>query len=190
VKTGKFDKAWTSKVTFYPTKNEMLDTVFNDFRIIGQVSKHTIEIHGSNENNKEQLIYEMEFNNRDLMLHVYCSLLKALQSKVKIETLSQFLTKTKVPIIKEVNKSSNQLIPNIMRKVKDEFESWLQKEKIEGIEADIVKIDNEIEDIEAKIDALVFKLYELNEDEIKIVFDSLKTPTTYQIKVLEFFRRL
>jgi hypothetical protein len=190
VKTGKFDKAWTSKVTFYPTGNEASSTVLSDFRIRGKESKHVIEIYGIDESNREELVYKMEFDNRDLMLHIYCSLLQALSSRAKIKNLLQLFTKTTIPIIKEVNKSPNQLTPNIVKKSKEEFEKWLKEEKIENVEADMVKIDNEIESIEAQVDALVFKSYNLEEDEINVVFDTLKTPTVYQSKVLEFFRKL
>jgi type I restriction-modification system DNA methylase subunit len=189
-KTGMFDKTWTSKVTFYPVEHTMPNIIFSKFKITGKSDKNTIEIYGLDESNKEELVYEMEFRNRDLMLHVYCSLLEALRSKAKIKKVYDLLTKTAIPIIKEVNRSSNELTPNIIKKVRDEFEGWLRQNKIGNMEADIVKIDNEIEDLEAKIDALVFKLYNLNQSEINIVFDSLKTPTIYQGKVLEFFREL
>jgi hypothetical protein len=188
---GEFSKAWTSKATFYPTtESKMLNTVFNDFRVVGEVNKHEIKIYGLDENDGEKLVYEMEFSNRELMLHIYCSLIQALESRAKIENLSQLLEKTKVPIIKEDSKSSSELTPNIIKKAVEEFEKWLEEKKIKGLIPDIVKIDNEIEDLEAEIDALVFKLYGLDENEIKTVFESLRTPTTYQSKVLEFFRRL
>jgi hypothetical protein len=124
------------------------------------------------------------------MLHTYCSLLQALESKLNIKTLSQLFEKTKVPIIKEVNKSPNELTPNMIKKTREEFEKWLEEKGIRELGADIVKIDNETEDLKARIDALVFKLYGLNEDEIKVVFDSLKTPAMYRSKVFEFFRKL
>ncbi|MEM3398965.1 MAG: N-6 DNA methylase [Nitrososphaeria archaeon] len=190
IRAGKFERAWTSKATFYPLENKVPSVAFNDFRIKGEVSEHVVNFYGLDESNREQNIYRMEFGNRDLMLHVYCSLLQALESRAKIKTLHQLFIKTIIPIIKEVNKSSNELTPNIMRKARDEFERWLKGEKIEGVEADIVKIDNEIENIEAEIDALIFKLYDLDENEVKIVFNTLKTPTIYQSKVLEFFRKL
>ena len=189
-KTGLFDKAWTSKVTSYPSENGMSNKVFNSFRVSGESNRNIIELFGLDENGKEEIIYEMEFGNRDLMLHVYCSLYYALQAKTQIETLSQLLTKTIIPIIKEVNKNSKELTPNMIKKAKDEFVEWLKQNNIVSVEADIVKVDNEIEELEAKIDALVFKLYGLKENEIKVVFDSLNTPTIYQSKVFEFFRKL
>jgi len=189
-KTGIFDKTWTSKVTFYPSENDIPNKVFNSFRVLGESNRNRMEIFGLDENGKEEIIYEMEFGNRDLMLHILCSLYYTLQSKAKIGTLSQLLTKTVIPIIREVNKSSKELTPNIIKKAKDEFVEWLKQNNMENVEADIVKIDNEIKNLEARLDALVFKLYGLKEDEINFVFDSLKTPTVYQSKVLEFFRKL
>jgi type I restriction-modification system DNA methylase subunit len=190
MKTGRFDRAYTSKATFYPTEREIPNTIFSDFKIIGETDRNIIKIMGLDENNREKLVYKMEIENRDLMLHIYCSLLEAVQSKSKINNLSQLFAKTIIPVIKEANKSPKELIPNIIKKVKSEFEVWSGQNNIKNVEADIVKISNEIEDLEAKIDALVFKVYGLNEDEIKVVFDSLKTPTIYQSKVLEFFKRL
>jgi hypothetical protein len=190
VRSGDFEKVWTSKVSFYPTELEMPKKVFNDFKIIGEIERNRIVIYGMNEDNKEDLLYEMEFDDRELMLHVYFSMLQALESKVKIKTLSQLFAKTMIPLIKETNRNSKELTPNIIKKMVDEFEKWCRQNKIENVEADIVKIDNEVEDLEAQIDALVFRLYGLNEDEMKMVFDSLKAPVMYQIKVFEFFKRL
>lgn len=188
---GEFEKTWTSEVTFFAeSDHEIMNKPFCKFKIKGDTQIPNLEIYGVGENNEEELIYEMKFRNRDLMLHVCYSLLEALQSRAKIKTLHHLLTKTVIPIIKEVNKSSNELTPNIIKKVRNEFEDWLRQNEIENVEADIVKIDNEIEDLEAKLDASVFKLYGLEEDEIKVVFDSLKTPTIYQGKVFEFFRTL
>jgi len=189
IREGEFNKAWTSKVTSYPTES-MPNTIFNSFKVVGEVGRHVIRIYGLDEDNRERLVYEMEFNNRELMLHIYYSLLQALESRAKIKNLPQLFTKTTIPIIKEVNRSPNELTPNIVRKATDEFKRWLNEEKIGFAETDIVKIDNEIEDVEAEIDALVFKLYGLEENEVKVVFDSLKTPTIYQRKVIDYFRRL
>jgi len=189
IRKGEFNKAWTSKATIYPTES-MPSMIFNSFKVVGEVSKHVIKIYGLDEDNREKFVYEMELSNRELMLHIYYSLLQALESRAKIETLPQLFAKTTIPIIKEVNKSPNELTPNIIKKATDEFKKWLNEEKIEVVETDIVKIDNEIEDIEAKIDALVFKLYGLKEDEIKVVFDSLKTSMIYQQKVLDNFKKL
>ena len=71
-----------------------------------------------------------------------------------------------------------------------ETEKWLRENRIHDVEADIAKIDNEIAQTEAEINAAIFKFYRLEEKDAKIVFDSLKTLTSHQVKVLEFFRKL
>lgn len=191
MRAGKFEETWASEVTFFPeSDHEIMNRPFYKFEIRGDMQIPNLKIYGVSENNEEELVYEMEFGNRDLMLHVYCSLLEALRSRAKIKTFYHLLTKTAIPIIKEVNRSPNELTPNVIKKVRNKFEDWLRQNKIENVEADIVKVNNEIEDLEAKIDALVFKLYGLEEGETKVVFDSLKTPTIHQGKVFEFFRML
>jgi len=188
IRVGLFGKIWTLKATFYPA--EFIPNItFNDLKIRGETNKHIIRIYGLDENNREELVYETEFNNRELMLHTYYSLLQALESHAKIKNLSQLFAKTKIPLIKEVNRSPNEATPVIIKMVTDEFKRLVNLEKIKVDDADIVKIDNEIEEIEAKIDAVVFKLYEIKEDEIKTVLDSLKTFGSYREKVLNYFRK-
>jgi len=191
IRIGKFEQTITSKVSFYPNQeHEILNKKFKTFRITANTKKLVLKIYGLDEDNNEELVYEMEFRSKDILLHVYLSLLKALHSKVKIKTLSQLFTKTMIPIVKESNKLMTELISNIINMVKQEFESWAKENKIKNIKYDITKIDNEIEDIDAKIDAYVFKLYGLNEEEVKTVLDSLKVRPSYQQRVFEHFREI
>jgi len=185
MREGNFGKAWTSKVSFYPDSEEkQLNKNFEGIKVVGDEVKNILKIYGIDKEGKEELIYEMGFNNRNLMLHVYVSLLKTLESRAKTDTLSQLLLKTTVPVIQP---NIVEKTPNIMEKVKQEFEKWLNEKRIEGVEPDLVKIDNEIMNLHAKIDALVFRLYELDANEVKVVLDSLRATATYQRKVLDYF---
>jgi len=186
MRAGKFEKCWTSNVTFFPDgKQEIMNKEFCEFKVRGDVQAPILEIYGVNENNEEELIYQIEFNKRDLMLHVYLSILTLLESRRKVKSLSDLLKKTTIPIVKpDVVKNT----ANIMKKVEEEFKKSLKGEK--SLTCDIVAVDNEIEDIEAQIDALVFKLYGLNEEEINIVAQSLHLTPSYQQKILDEFRKL
>jgi type I restriction-modification system DNA methylase subunit len=182
---------WTSTVSFYPPEcDEILSGTYNDFKIISDKDQSLIKIFGINEDNNEEQIYELEFEDRDLMLHFYHSIFQTLASRAKVKTLSQLFAKTMIPIVKEVNRSPKELTPSIIKKVKEDFEKWKAEENITSIDPDIVTINNEIDNAEAEIDALVFKLYELQEKEINTVFFSLKTSPMYQAKVLKLFRKL
>jgi type I restriction-modification system DNA methylase subunit len=182
---------WISKVSFYPPEcGEILSRTYNDFRIVGSENQASIKVFGIDEDNNEEQIYELEFEDRDLMLHFYHSLMQTLESRAKIKTLSQLFAKTLIPIVKEVNRNPKELTPNIMKKVKEDFEKWKSEKHITDVNPDIVNIINEMDNSEAEIDASVFKLYGLQENEINTVFSSLKASPTYQAKVLQIFRKL
>lgn len=42
-----------------------------------------------------------------------------------------------MPVIKEMNKTTAELTPNILRKAEEEFEEWKKKEGIKDVEPDI-----------------------------------------------------
>jgi len=181
-RSGNFERTWTSKVSFYPKEPEKSENAFADFRIWGDIARNLIAIYGLDERKNEERLYEMEFDHRELMLHVYFSLLHALSSRVQINTLSQLFAKTKIPIIREVNKGTNELTPSIIAKINVQF-----KDGVNGV--DLARIDNEIADTEAEIDALTFKLYQLDEEDVKTISGWLKIPTARRMKVLEFLAR-
>ncbi|MHA1581984.1 MAG: Eco57I restriction-modification methylase domain-containing protein [Candidatus Baldrarchaeia archaeon] len=186
MQAGKFEKCWVSKVSFFPEDNqEIMNKQFYKFKVRGKVQVPILEIYGVNEDNEEELVYQIEFNEKNLMLHVYFSILRLLESRRKVKSLSDLLKKTMIPIIKP---DAVKNTANIMKKVEMEFKKLLKGEKT--LTYDLVAIDNEIEDIEAQIDAYVFKLYGLNEEEVKTVFDSLKVKPSYQQKVFEYLRKV
>jgi type I restriction-modification system DNA methylase subunit len=191
LREGATQELWISKVSFYPPERaEILNKTYSNFRIIGDRNQPSIRIFGIDEDNNEEQIYELEFEDRDLMLHFYHSLMQTLESRVKIKTLSQLFAKTMIPIVMKVNESQKELTRNIMKRVKEEFEKWKVEKRMTDINPDIVNIVNEVNDAEAEIDALVFKLYGLQENGINTIFNSLKTSPMYQAKVLEIFKRL
>jgi len=188
---GASKELWASKVSFYPPEYaETLNKTYNDFKIISDANRSSIKVFGIDEDNNEEQIYELEFEDRDLMLHFYHSLIQTLESRAKVKTLSQLFAKTMILIVKEVNRSPKELTPNIMKKVKEDFEKWKSEKHITDVNPDIVNIINEVNNSEAEIDASVFKLYGLQENEINTVFSSLKASPMYQAKVLQIFRKL
>ncbi|MFQ6119872.1 MAG: hypothetical protein ACE5KE_08295, partial [Methanosarcinales archaeon] len=174
LRTGNFDKTWTLKVTFYPnSENELLNQEFKNFKVIGDNEKPIIRIYGLDEQNKEELIYEIKFYKREIMQPIYFSIIALLGSRKKVKSLKALFAKTVIPIIQPdaiINTA------NIIKKVEYELQ-----------DIDIVQIDNDIEYIDAQIDALVFKLYGLTEEEVKVVMESLKVQNLYMQKVLEYF---
>ena len=191
LRSGATKDLWASKASFYPPEHaEILNKSYCDFRIVGNENQASIKFFGIDEDNSEEHIYELEFEDRDLMLHFYHSLMQTLESRAKVKTLSQLFAKTMIPIVKEVNRSPKEITPNIMKKVKEDFEKWKLEKHITDVNPDIVSIINEVDNAEAEIDASVFRLYGLQENEINTIFDSLKTSPMYQAKVLQILRKL
>jgi len=187
MRTGEFEKTWTSEATFYPDgEHENLSKECKKIQIVGDTEKPILKVYELDDS-KEEMIYEMEFKKRDLMLHIFLSIKQALESKRKIKTLAHLFAKTIVPIIQPDSEINT---PNIMRKVREEFGKCVESEKIEHVEPDIVRIENEIEDVDARIDALVFTLYGLDEDEVRTVLDSLNVQESAKNKIIEYLKEV
>jgi len=185
--SGKFAETWTRNVTFYPDEdNEVLQTEHGRFKVIGGNSNNTLVIVGQTDSTEEEL-YRIEFKTKELAYHVFASILILLNSRMKVNNLSDLLSKTEIPV---VTPNPIENTPNIIKKVKEEFEKWKTGEKIKGIPSNPISIDNKISDIKAKIDSLVFVLYDLDKNEVTTVMESLSLPSSYQEKVLEFFRKV
>jgi hypothetical protein len=131
---------------------------------------------------KEEEVFEFGFRDKTLMLHVYYCSVSTISSRLKINTLRQFLDKTLVPII-QLNIAENTV--NIIKKLQEES---AMKAKEMKIEVDMIKVDNEIIDCEAQIDAIVFKLYGLNMREINTIMQSLGLLPSHQEHVLKHFK--
>ncbi len=182
---GLFEKTWTTRISFYPTEQKLKEIAikkYKEFRVVGDYKNSIIRIYGLDENNVEELVYEMKFVNRELMLHMYCSLVDTLESKAKIETLGDLLEKTSVPVVRG-GRFLGELTQNIVRKAIEDFKKWLGSEKIQGVDPDIVVVDREIDDLVAQVDAYVFKLYGLTSDEARTILKSLGKPQSYIEKI-------
>lgn len=187
-RSGDFSKGWTSQLKFYPErKNEILNRTYEKFKIVAGVTEPKIEIFGLSKEITDR-VYDITFNNRELMLHVYFSLNETLMSRLEIKTLLQLFLKTMVPVIQPNIIETTETTLNIIKKVMNEFEKWIKTEKRKyKIDADIVKISHEIKKVEAQIDAAVFSLYGLNNNEAKTIMDSLNIIPSYQEIVFTYF---
>jgi Alw26I/Eco31I/Esp3I family type II restriction m6 adenine DNA methyltransferase len=193
IRTGELDKAWTSNATFYPVNGEQLpelDRKYWGFMVKGDTRTNTIKIYGLDKNGFEDPVYELEFRSRELMLHTYSSLVNILESgDVRVETLRDLLEKTMVPVVRG-GRFLGELTQNIVRKAIEDFKKWLESEKIQGVDPDIVVVDSDIDDLVSRVDAYVFKLYGLTSDEARTILKSLGKPQSYIEKTLRYYTGL
>lgn len=126
----------------------------------------------------------MEFKDNNLMTHVYTSITSLLESRKKVNRLSDILLKTIVPVI---TPDPLRQTPNIIKKVEEEFSEWKQRNKLIDIQSgSLCEIRNGLQNMEAKIDALVFVLYGLDRSEVTTVLESLALPSSYPERVLSY----
>jgi len=179
IKEGELDYLWFDKVSFFVSnKNKILDKEFDWFKIRGDYKKSSIEIVGVSDEGEESL-FEFVLKNSKTLEHFYISLVITTESRAKINTLGQLFEKTQIPVLRP---NSSQKTSNLMEKVYNEFS------KVSSSKADsLIKMENGIEDSEAKVDALVFQLYGLENNEMNSILSSLSLPPSYQSRVNDYF---
>ncbi|MCJ7577783.1 MAG: hypothetical protein MUO91_04965, partial [candidate division Zixibacteria bacterium] len=70
-----------------------------------------------------------------------------------------------------------------------EFKTKFHKQFPKG-NLHLSQIEKEIQDTDNSIDALVFKLYELNKEEVATILDSMETPEIIKEDILKKFEAM
>lgn len=131
-------------------------------------------------------IIELEIKDKELTYLIYYSIQKLLDSDIEVRTLSHILDKSAIPLINPNPWMNSQ---NIIRNALQE----LSKLKINDLKKDEIlwslpAIDENIKDLEAKLDALIFKLYNLGLEDVTYILDALKLKHDIKIKTINFFK--
>jgi len=186
IQEGNFDKVWVSEASVYPDEqNELLEKEFKKFRIVEE-GDNKLKIYGI-EGQREELLLEITASKKEFRDIIYLELLELMDSRVKKKTLKDILSKSEISVIQpNIWEKSG----NLLKITKEKFREWLEKENFEIKEEDIVKIDNEIQEIDNLIDARVFKLYGLTKEEVEIVLDSLNVVESVKNDILRKFEGL
>lgn len=186
IQEGNFDKVWVSEASIYPDEqSELLEKEFKKFRIVGE-SDNKLKIYGI-EGQREELLLEITASKKEFRDIIYLELLELMDSRVKKKTLKDILAKSEISVIQpNIWEKSG----NLLKITKEKFNEWLERENFEIKKDDIVKIDNEIQEIDNLIDAHVFKLYGLTKEEIEIVLDSLNVVESVKNDILRKFENL
>jgi len=114
-------------------------------------------------------VLELE-GKEELLEHIYFSILELLESRKKVKTLGNILNKTEVPMINGDPEETKRITGTIKERANvKRLTSFLE----------IIK------DNEAYLDALVFRLYGLASEEIRLVLESLNKSQDYIDAVLK-----
>jgi len=171
IRRGDRDETWTVDVSFYPDENkEILEKEYSEYVFVGDSEEPILEIYGV-DSNVEELIYRIEFKNRELMEMVYLSMESLFDSRSTVDHLKHILEKTSVPIIRP-NVAENTV--NIIEEVEREIDRWSMWDETPYSDmVDIIKIDNMLSKGQTKLDAIVFKLYDINLEEARTILEIL-----------------
>ena len=172
---------WFSDISVLPSKGK--DEFKKEFEtFVAEISvDNSINIIGI-EGFERTVVYSMKCNDESISDHLFQCIKKSTSGLRNVISLEKLFEKIKVPVLQP---NPNEKTINIINKVKIEFKKENNNET-EGF----LKTTKSILDLEAKIDALVFKLYGLNKKDINTVMQYLSNIPSYQSLVESHFDEL
>jgi hypothetical protein len=134
------------------------------------------------------------FSGRELMLHIYCSILSS--NNLQNTSIGRILEDTNVPLREE---DTERQTDYIFKAVAIDFHNYIMVEKYVtydfkiidseplDVPENLIGVERYLADTLAKLDALVFKLYGLSKEEVRIVLEALDHTSVYRKDVLSRF---
>ncbi|MGB8656331.1 MAG: TaqI-like C-terminal specificity domain-containing protein [Candidatus Zixiibacteriota bacterium] len=170
-----------------------------------EVSKIFIEEHGKTLmfstllNGEKKDVLRLKVDNENFRLFLFYAVRKYLEenrrrkkwtTKSLPTVLDVFLGRLEVPVFKTKTKVYDpdhnlKMIDLVMKEFKAKFFKEFPKGNLH-----LSQIEEEIQDTDNSIDALVFKLYDLNKDEVTTVLDSMETPEITKKDILRKFEAM
>lgn len=184
IQKGSFDNIWIAEANFYPEEsNKLLEAEFGGFRVLARENTD-LRIYGI-EDSKNVPLLEIAARTKELRDIIYLELLELFDSRTRIRTLEDILSKSVISVIQpNIWKDSGNLVGIVAKR----FEEWSREH---GVEVnDIITIDNEIRDIDNLIDAKIFELYELKKEEVGIILDDLGVIDDTKRDIISKFEKL
>jgi archaellum component FlaC len=150
-------------------------------------------------NQEKQEALKIKIPDESLRLFLFYSVRKYLEenrrrkkwtTKSFPKILDVFLGRLETPVFKTKTKVydptyNTKMIDLVMKEFKTKFFKQFPKGNIH-----LSQIEKEIQDTDNSIDALVFKLYDLNKDEVITVLDSMETPELIKKDILKKFEAM
>ncbi len=148
---------------------------------------------------KNEKTLRLKIEDADFRLFLFYSIRKYLMenkrrkkwtTKSLQKVLDVILGRLEVPVFKSSGKIHDprynlRMINLVMKEFKTKFHKQFPKGNLH-----LSQIEEEIQDTDNSIDALVFKLYDLNKDEVTTVLDSMETPDSIKKDILKKFEAM
>ncbi len=170
IQNGKFDKLWISDL------NQVSDIniKFKKFRVvIGNTLN--LQIYGV-DGSEETRLLNLETSKQEFRDIIFLEIKQLLQSRKKVSSLKEILSKTDISIIKpNIWEKSYNLIIYSREKFAKECDATI---------SDVIHLDNIIQALEDTIDTMIFQIYQLTDSEVSIVLEVLGVLNSSKNRIL------
>lgn len=156
---------------------EKLDERYESFRVRAVYDESTIMIHGL-KHERSKSIFEIRFKDKTMMEHFYFSILKTLEARITSGSLKELFENTTVPILLP---DTHYKTASLMKEIMDEFS------KDPEIHGGVLKLENEIEELEAKVDYMVFGIYGISKKDAEKILSRTAMTNWHANRVLQLF---
>jgi hypothetical protein len=183
IQNGAFEEIIISDISLSPDSDDpLIEKNFERFSF-GTDNDLNLKIFGILDST-ETLILEVKTKTKEFRDLIYLDICRLIDSKRKVNCLKDIFTKAEISIIKpNIWEKSHNLLEFTVKRLED----WVSNHKISNISYDIIKQEEEIRDTENKIDARFLKLYDLSEEEVKVVSNSLNLLEKVKKTILNFY---
>lgn len=179
IQNGEFNKVWISNINEFPDEQK-LDKEYNSYRVIIRDNAE-LQLLGV-EDTKDVLLLEIETVQQEFRDIIYLEILLLMESRKKIKSLNDILSKTEISIIKP---NIWEKTANLIKYAKALFEKWKIKNHLEFKIDDIIQTDALVQSLINTLDAFVFSLYSLSKNEAQTILDSLGTDKGNKREILK-----
>lgn len=192
IQEGRRELAWSDRVPFYPEdkpdeEGSDLTTEYPEFSARGEGDDMLVI--SARSGNDFEPIYRITFDSRELRDHVLAATEVTLfRTRKKVETLTDVLEKTMVPIVR---RNSAENTPNILEEVENTIsDEASMRYSDEDLVVSISSLNELINELKNKQNALVFALYGIDSDEVDTVLESVNATVAEAEAVRERHKKL
>lgn len=186
LRRGRSAETLSEKASFYPPSG---GTEFEEtYKLVTPVpgeNPNSISVIALTKEGRELNIFEVSFRDSALYEHVYFSLIDLTLSRAKVKSLKHLLTKCKVTMTKpDFPAGVSAILENALAQVDQLLPT--ENEKRSGL----ARIDRQVAEVEADIDALVFRTYGLTRNDVETVSYSLQLTPSRQNAIVSAIERV
>ena len=190
--SGAFEQ-WLLRAEIPQPDDPMYSKTFEHIIVRPDLKDNSLTFHGESLSGSAQLGI-LSFSKKELLLHVYCSILSA--NRLEHTSIKDIMEGTDVPLREQ---DTERQTDYIFKAVAIDFHNYIMVEKYVtydfkiidseplDVPENLIGVERYLADTLAKLDALAFKLYNFSKEEVRIVLEALDHSSVYRKDALDRF---